>query len=34
MSAAPFGITPFEFAFENYTALGYGESESRPRASA
>ena len=25
MSAAPSGITPFEFAFENYTALGYGE---------
>ena len=24
-SAAPSGITPFEFAFENYTALGYGE---------
>ena len=23
-SAAPSGITPFEFAFENYTALGYG----------
>ena len=24
-SAAPRGTTPFEFAFENYTALGYGE---------
>jgi hypothetical protein len=23
--AAPGGTTPFEFAFENYTALGYGE---------
>jgi hypothetical protein len=23
--AAPAGTTPFEFAFENYTALGYGE---------
>lgn len=23
--AAPEGTTPFEFAFENYTALGYGE---------
>src|SRR4051812_30927485 len=23
--AAPDGTTPFEFAFENYTALGYGE---------
>jgi hypothetical protein len=22
---APAGTTPFEFAFENYTALGYGE---------
>jgi hypothetical protein len=22
---APVGTTPFEFAFENYTALGYGE---------
>ena len=26
--------TPFEFAFENYTALGYGEPSCRPRASA
>ena len=24
-AAAPQGTTPFEFAFENYTALGYGE---------
>src|SRR5207253_1307108 len=24
-SAAPPGTTSFEFAFENYTALGYGE---------
>ena len=24
-AAAPPGTTPFEFAFENYTALGYGE---------
>ena len=24
-AAAPAGTTPFEFAFENYTALGYGE---------
>jgi len=24
-AAAPAGMTPFEFAFENYTALGYGE---------
>ena len=24
-SAAPGGTTPFEFAFENYTALGYGD---------
>jgi hypothetical protein len=24
-SAAPPGTTPFEFAFENYAALGYGE---------
>ena len=23
--AAPKGITPFEFAFENYAALGYGD---------
>ncbi len=25
IGAAPAGVTPFEFAFENYTALGYGE---------
>lgn len=24
--AVPKGITPFEFAFENYTALGYGDA--------
>ena len=24
-AVAPAGTTPFEFAFENYTALGYGE---------
>jgi hypothetical protein len=25
-AAAPPGATPFEFAFENYTALGYGDA--------
>ena len=29
-SAAPAGTTPFEFAFENYTALGYGEPAPPP----
>ena len=28
------GLTPFEFAFENYTALGYGEPTRRRPASA
>ena len=30
VSAAPEGMTPFEFAFENYTALGYGEPTPPP----
>lgn len=29
-AAAPADITPFEFAFENYTALGYGEPSPPP----
>ncbi|MGB9365539.1 MAG: ion channel [Xanthobacteraceae bacterium] len=30
IGAAPEGMTPFEFAFENYTALGYGEPTPPP----
>ena len=30
VGAAPEGMTPFEFAFENYTALGYGEPTPPP----
>jgi hypothetical protein len=30
IGAAPMGMTPFEFAFENYTALGYGEPTPPP----